>query len=42
MQNRNLLAGLALVTSPIVFTLAAYPDSFSFSWNQGRGGFCLP
>ena len=25
--------------SPILFTLVAYPDTFSLSWNQGRGGF---
>ena len=28
-----------LLASPILFVLAAYPDSFSMSWNQGRGGF---
>lgn len=25
--------------SPVLFALAYYPDSFSLSWNQGRGGF---
>ncbi len=39
MPNWNLFAGILLLTSPILFVLAAYPDSFSFSWNQGRGGF---
>jgi len=28
-----------LISSPILFALAAFPDSFSLSWNQGRGGF---
>jgi len=30
---------MLLIASPILFVLAAYPDSFSMSWNQGRGGF---
>jgi thaumarchaeosortase len=29
---------LALV-APIIFTMVAYPDTFSLSWNEGRGGF---
>ena len=32
------LAAIVLVF-PILFTLIAYPDTFSLSWNQGRGGF---
>lgn len=28
-----------MISSPILFALAAFPDSFSLSWNQGRGGF---
>ena len=28
-----------VISSPIVFALIAYSDSFSLSWNQGRGGF---
>ncbi|MFB5607596.1 MAG: thaumarchaeosortase, partial [Candidatus Nitrosomaritimum yanchengensis] len=39
MQNRNLYVGIAIISSPILFALAAFPDSFSLSWNQGRGGF---
>jgi len=31
--------GIALIASPIIFALVAFPDSFSLSWNQGRGGF---
>ena len=30
---------MAVISSPFVFALIAYPDSFSLSWNQGRGGF---
>src|SRR5581483_11795495 len=36
--NSSIIVTLALI-SPIVFTLIVYPDSFSLSWNQGRGGF---
>ena len=39
MQNKSLIIGILLVVSPILFCLVAYPDSFSLSWNQGRGGF---
>ena len=39
MKNKSLTIGILLVLSPILFTLVAYPDSFSLSWNQGRGGF---
>ncbi len=39
MQNKNLLIGIAIIASPIVFAIIAFPDSFSLSWNQGRGGF---
>ena len=28
-----------VISSPIVFALGAYSDTFSLSWNQGRGGF---
>ena len=30
---------MLLIASPILFVLAVYPDAFSMSWNQGRGGF---
>lgn len=36
--NSSVAVTLALV-SPIIFTLAVYSDSFSLSWNEGRGGF---
>ena len=39
MQNKSLIIGILLVISPILFCLVVYPDSFSLSWNQGRGGF---
>ncbi|MFQ5920756.1 MAG: thaumarchaeosortase [Nitrososphaerales archaeon] len=28
-----------LLASPILYTLATAPDTFSMSWNEGRGGF---
>ncbi|MFB5630471.1 MAG: thaumarchaeosortase [Nitrosopumilaceae archaeon] len=34
-----MIAGILLISSPILFALVAFPDSFSLSWNQGRGGF---
>ena len=34
-----MIIAILLVLSPILFTMAIYPDSFSLSWNQGRGGF---
>lgn len=39
MYNRNLIFAIIIIASPILFALAAFPDSFSLSWNQGRGGF---
>jgi thaumarchaeosortase len=39
MQNKNLIISIAIVASPIIFALVAFPNSFSLSWNQGRGGF---
>lgn len=39
MQNKSLIAGILLISSPILFALVVFPDSFSLSWNQGRGGF---
>ena len=39
LQNRNLLFGIGIIASPILFALIVFPDSFSLSWNQGRGGF---
>ena len=39
MENKSVIIAILLVLSPILFTMAIYPDSFSLSWNQGRGGF---
>jgi len=39
LQNRNLIIGIAIIASPIIFALIVFPNSFSLSWNQGRGGF---
>lgn len=36
--NSSIAATLVLI-APIVYTLVAYSDTFSLSWNQGRGGF---
>ena len=30
---------IGLIASPILFALVVFPDTFSLSWNQGRGGF---
>jgi len=38
-ENKNLYFGMAIISSPIIFALLVFPDSFSLSWNQGRGGF---
>lgn len=39
MENKSLYVAIGIISSPILFALAAFPDSFSLSWNQGRGGF---
>ena len=36
--NSSILATLILVL-PVLYTIVAYPDSFTLSWNEGRGGF---
>jgi thaumarchaeosortase len=33
------LAVILILIAPILFTIIVYPDTFSLSWNQGRGGF---
>ena len=38
-MHKNTILSMVLIASPILFVLAVYPDSFSMSWNQGRGGF---
>ena len=39
MQNWNLIIGIFIIASPILFAMIAYPDSISWSWNEGRGGY---
>lgn len=39
MQNWSLFAGIAIVSSPILFSMIAFPDSIAWSWNEGRGGY---
>ena len=36
MQNWNLIAGIAIIASPILFSMIAYPDSVAWSWNEGE------
>ena len=38
LNNKNLLLGIVVIASPVLFALTIYSDSFSLSWNQGRGG----
>ena len=38
-MHKSLVFGILTISSPILFAIAAFPDSFSMSWNQGRGGF---
>jgi len=33
------MLAILVIVSPVLFALVTYPDSFSLSWNQGRGGF---
>tara|TARA_B100000029_G_scaffold121094_2_gene114501 strand:+ start:1435 stop:2385 length:951 start_codon:yes stop_codon:yes gene_type:complete len=39
LQNKSILLGIIAVVFPTLFTIVVYSDSFSLSWNQGRGGF---
>ncbi len=39
MQNWNLIFGILIISSPILFAMIAFPDSMSLSWNEGRGGY---
>lgn len=36
--NSSIAATLVLI-APIIYTVVVYSDTFSLSWNQGRGGF---
>jgi thaumarchaeosortase len=33
------IAATLIIIAPILYTLVAYPDTFTLSWNEGRGGF---
>jgi thaumarchaeosortase len=35
----NMIFGIIIIASPILFAMIAYPDSISWSWNEGRGGY---
>jgi len=39
MKNWNLIFGILIISSPILFAMIAFPDSISWSWNEGRGGY---
>ena len=39
MRNWNLIFGIFIISSPILFAMIAFPDSISWSWNEGRGGY---
>ena len=39
MQNWNLIFGISIISSPVLFAMIAFPDSMGWSWNQGRGGY---
>ena len=39
MKNWNLIFGIAIISSPILFSMIAFPDSIAWSWNEGRGGY---
>ena len=38
-MNWNLIFGISIISSPILFAIIAYPDSIAWSWNEGRGGY---
>jgi len=38
-KNWNLIAGISIISSPILFSMIAFPDSIAWSWNEGRGGY---
>jgi thaumarchaeosortase len=33
------IAATLILIAPILYTIAAYPGTFTLSWNEGRGGF---
>jgi len=39
MMNWNLIFGILIISSPILFSMIVFPDSIAWSWNEGRGGY---
>lgn len=39
MINWNIISGILIISSPILFSMIAFPDSIAWSWNEGRGGY---
>jgi len=39
MKNWNLISGILIISTPILFSMIAFPDSIAWSWNEGRGGY---
>ena len=39
MINWNLIFGISIISSPIIFSMVAFPNSIAWSWNEGRGGY---
>ena len=39
MVNLNIISGIMIISSPILFSMIAFPDSIAWSWNEGRGGY---
>lgn len=39
MRNWSIMVGIAVIASPMLFAIIAFPDSIAWSWNEGRGGY---
>lgn len=39
MQSKSVFVALGILAAPVLYAFAAFPDTFSLGWNQGRGGF---
>lgn len=38
-RDWSLIAGICIISSPILFAVVIYPESVAWSWNEGRGGY---
>ena len=38
-MNWNIIYGILIISSPIIYSMIAFPDSIAWSWNEGRGGY---